>query len=176
MAMRKIPPAAIAAIAVLGLVLTVTTAGLLSINQTVPSAGTITVQTTPSPSPSPSPSSSPSPSPSPSPPPTLSLGVYSDSPCTQPLMSIDWGTISPGGSVVRTMYVKNTGGAQLTLSMATNGWSPAGAGSSMSLSWDRESTVLGVGQSTAATLTLSVSSSISGITSFSVNIVITGTG
>jgi hypothetical protein len=92
------------------------------------------------------------------------------------LTSIDWGTISPGGSVVRTIYVKNTGGAQLTLNMATNGWSPAGAGSSMSLSWNRESTVLSAGQSIDATLTLTVSSGISSITSFSVYIVITGTG
>jgi hypothetical protein len=168
MAMRKIPPAAIVAIAVLGLVLTATTAGLLSINQTVPSTGTITVQTTPSPTPSPSPS--------PSPQPTLSLGVYSDSACTQQLTSIDWGTISPGGSVVRTMYLKNTGDAQLMLSMMTSGWSPTGAGSSMSVSWNREGVVLSAGQSIGATLTLTVSSGIGGITSFGVNIVITGIG
>jgi hypothetical protein len=35
------------------------------------------------------------------------LGVYSDSACTQSLTSINWGTISPGNSVARTIYVKN---------------------------------------------------------------------
>jgi hypothetical protein len=74
------------------------------------------------------------------------------------------------------MYIKNTGDAQLTLSMTTNGWSPTGADSSMSVSWNREITVLSAGQSTDATLTLTVSSSISGIATFSVNIVITGSG
>jgi hypothetical protein len=74
------------------------------------------------------------------------------------------------------MYLKNTGGAQLTLNMTTNGWSPTGAGSSMSVGWNKEGTVLSAEQSTGATLTLTVSSGISGITSFSVNIVITGTG
>jgi hypothetical protein len=74
------------------------------------------------------------------------------------------------------MYLKNTGDAQLTLNMTTNGWSPTGVDSWMSLSWNRESTVLIAGNSIGATLTLTVSSGISGVTSFSVDIVITGTG
>jgi hypothetical protein len=149
MEMRKISTGAILAIMAVGLVLTVTTAGLLSVSQTVSSTGSIT---------------------------TVNVGVYSDSGCTQTLTSIDWGTISPGNTVTRTIYVKNTGNTQITLSMTTNGWSPTSANGPITLTWNREGTTLTVGQSTAATFTLTVSSSISGITSFSVNIVVTGTG
>jgi len=149
MAMRKISTGAIIAIAVVGLALTLTTAGLLSVTQLVSSSGTIT---------------------------TVNVGVYSDSACTLPLTSIDWGTISPGTTVTRTIYVKNTGNTQITLSMTTNGWIPTSANGPLTLTWNKEGTTLSVGQSTAATLTLTVSSSISGITTFSVNIVITGTG
>lgn len=132
-----------------GLILTVTTAGLLSVSQTVSSTGTVTA---------------------------VNVGVYEDSACTQTLTSIDWGTISPGNSVTRTVYVKNTGNTPITLSMTKTGWNPAGADGPITVTWNKEGTALSAGQSTAATLTLTVSSGISGITTFSVNIVITGTG
>jgi hypothetical protein len=148
-AMRKISKGAIIAIVAVGLILTATTAGLLSVSQTVSSSGTVTA---------------------------VNVGVYSDSACTLTLTSIDWGTISPGNSVTRTIYVKNTGNTQITLSMTTTSWNPSSADGPITLTWDKESSTLTVGESTAATLTLSVSSSISGITTFSVNIVITGTG
>jgi hypothetical protein len=149
MAMRKISTGAIIAIVMLGLVLTLTTAGLLSMSQSLSSSGSIT---------------------------TVNVGVYSDSACTLPLTSISWGTISPNSTVTRTIYVKNTGNTQITLSMTTNGWSPTSANGPITLTWNREGTTLSAGASVAATLTLTVSSSISGITTFSVNIVITGTG
>lgn len=147
--MRKISTGAIIAITMVGLILTVTTAGLLSVSQTVSSSGTVTA---------------------------VNVGVYSDSACTTALTSIDWGTIPPGNSVTRTIYVKNTGNTAITLSMTKTGWNPTTANGPITITWDKEAAALGVGASTAATITLSVSSSISGITSFSVNIVITGTG
>jgi hypothetical protein len=140
---------ALIAIIAAGIFLTVTTAGLLSVNQAVPSSGNVT---------------------------TINVGVYSDSSCTHNLTSIDWGTISPGNSVTRTIYVKNTGNSQITLSLTKTNWNPASANGPITLTWNRESTTLNSGQVTTATLTLSVSESISGITNFSVDIVITGTG
>ena len=149
MAIQKISTGAIIAIAMIGLVLTVTTAGLLSVSQSVSSSGTVT---------------------------TINVGVYSDSACTIPLTTINWGSISPGGSVTSTVYVKNTGNSQITLSMTKNSWTPTSADGPITLTWNRESTTLGAGLYTTAVLTLSVSSGISGISTFSVNIVITGTG
>ena len=106
----------------------------------------------------------------------VNVGVYSDSACTQNLTSISWGAVSPGESVDRTVYVKNTGTAPITLSMSTSGWSPAAANGPISISWNRGGTALNAGQSTAATITLSTISGISGITDFNVNIIVTGSG
>jgi hypothetical protein len=149
MAIQKISVGAIIAIAMVGLILTVTTAGLLSVSQSVSSSGTVTA---------------------------VNVGVYTDAACTQTLTSIDWGAIAPGDSVTRTIYVKNTGSSQITLGMTKTNWSPTGANGPITVTWNRESTTLGVGLYTTAILTLSVSSGISGISTFSVNIVITGTG
>jgi hypothetical protein len=106
----------------------------------------------------------------------INVGVYSDSSCTQNLTTIDWGTVAPGNSVTKTVYVKNTGNSDITLSMTKNGWNPTSANGPITVTWNKESTTLSAGASAAAIITLSVSSSISGITTFSVNIVITGTG
>ena len=148
MALRKISTGVILAFVAVGLILTVTTAGLLSVTQIVESEGTVTA---------------------------INLGVYSDSGCTQTLTGIDWGNISPGDSVTKTIYVKNTGNALITLSMATDGWMPYIAAEYISVSWNREGNVLYPEQSVGATLTLSVAPSTEGFSSFYVEIVITGT-
>ena len=106
----------------------------------------------------------------------VNVGVYSDAACTLNLTSIDWGSVYPGGSVPRTIYVKNTGNAPITLSMTTASWNPAGAAGQINVAWDKENTVLNAGQSTSATLTLSVSQNVSGVTSFSMNIIVSGSG
>jgi hypothetical protein len=106
----------------------------------------------------------------------VNVGVFSDSACTVNLTSISWGAVSPGESVDRTVYVKNTGNAPITLSMATSGWSPSAANGPITVAWDKQGTVLNAGQSTAATITLSTSAGISGITDFNVNIIVTGSG
>jgi hypothetical protein len=149
MTKKKAPITTIIALIITGLVLTLTTYGAISVSTTLSSSGSITT--------------------------TANIGVYTDSACTTALTSIDWGTTSPGSSIARTVYVKNTGsGVSLTLSMTTSSWSPAGANGPITLSWNKESTVLTPGQSVAAVITCSISSSITGITSFSVQILISG--
>jgi hypothetical protein len=143
---KSLMAALIATIAAL-LILTVTTTGLLSVNQTISSSGAVTA---------------------------INVGVYSNSACTAELTSIAWGTISPGNSISRTIYLKNTGNAQITLSMTEANWNPASADGPITLAWNRESTTLDVGQVATATLTLSISEDISGITNFSMDIIISG--
>jgi len=128
--------------------MTLLTTGLLMSSQTLQSSGTVT---------------------------TVNVGVYSDSSCTQNLTSINWGTIYPGNSTTRIIYVKNIGSLPVTLTMTTESWAPSNANTYISLSWNREGTVLTAGQSTTATLTLSATPDAANITSFSCNIVITGT-
>ena len=148
MALKKISTGIIVALVAVGLILTVTTAGLLSVSQTVESEGTVTA---------------------------INLGVFSDSGCTQTLTAIEWGNISPGDSVTRTIYVKNTGNAPITLSMGTEGWMPYIAPEYITISWNRQGTVLNQEQSVSATVTLSVASGTEGFSSFYVEIVVTGT-
>jgi hypothetical protein len=83
--------------------------------------------------------------------------------------------LDPGGSTSATVYLRNEGNVQVMLSMAYGNWTPSSASGYFTLSWDRQSYVLSVGSVVQATLTLSVSSSISGITTFSFDITITAT-
>ena len=105
----------------------------------------------------------------------VNVGVFADSACTQNLTAISWGSVYPGESVNRTVYVKNTGNAPITLSMATAGWYPAVANGPISIAWDREGVSLTSGQVVVAAITLSTSPSMSGM-NFTVTIVITGSG
>ena len=137
------------AIAAIGLFVALLVSGALISTKTIPSSGIVA---------------------------TANLGAYSDSACTQSLTSISWGTVSPGSSVVRTVYVKNVGTTQVTLSMTKANWNPANANGPITLTWNQEGAVLAASQVATATLTLSASSTISGITTFSMDVVITGTG
>ena len=148
MALKKIYPFVLVISTVALTILTMTTTGLLSVNQTISSTGSVTA---------------------------INVGVYSDSACTNELTALDWGTISPGTSETITIYLKNTGNARITLSMTTTDWTPANAEGQIELTWDKENANLNPNQETAATLTLSVSENIDGITNFSFNVVITGT-
>lgn len=105
----------------------------------------------------------------------VGVGVYWDGSCTNPVSSIDWGILDPGGTKSVTVYIKNEGNVQLKLSMATSNWNPSSASSYITLSWDRENHLLPASSVVSAVLTLSVSSSISGIASFSFDITIIGT-
>jgi hypothetical protein len=80
-----------------------------------------------------------------------------------------------GEQVNKTVYVKNAGTTPLTLTLAKTNWNPASISSSFTCVWNREKTVLAPNQIVAATLTLTSTGNFSVPTSFSVNVVITGT-
>jgi archaellum component FlaG (FlaF/FlaG flagellin family) len=105
----------------------------------------------------------------------VGVNVYSDSACTTAVSTITWGALDPGGAENYTVYVKNTGTVPLTLSMATGSWNPASASNYITLTWNQQNYVLLAGQVVQALLTLSVSPSVSGVTSFSFNTTISGT-
>jgi hypothetical protein len=105
----------------------------------------------------------------------VGVDVYWDSSCTNIVSSINWGELEPGYDKQVTVYIKNKGTVPLRLSMTVNNWNPPSASTYMTLSWNCEGYVLGAGSVISTVITLSVSSSISGITSFSFDIIITGT-
>ena len=148
MKLTKTPSIAIIALTITALALILTTAAVLTTNQTVPLSGTINA---------------------------VNLGVYSYSACTQTVTSLNVGTLNPGGTGTQTVYVKNTGNVAETLTMTTGNWVPSGAGSSLTLSWNRQSTVLAAGASIQATLTLTAASNTGTITTFSCDVTLTGT-
>lgn len=146
MAMQKATIGAVVIIALMGLM--VSALGALVATRTISNSGNITA---------------------------VGVGVYSNSGCTTVLSAISWGTLNPGNVTTYTMYVKNTGNVPVTLNMTVNSWTPSSASCYITLTWNQEKSVLAASQVVAAVLTLSVSSSISNVTSFSFNIIITGT-
>ena len=107
---------------------------------------------------------------------TINVEVYWDFACTQVVGLIDWGTPEPGDTLSWTVYVKNSGSAPMNVSLMTGGWSPEAAGSYLTVSWDQEGATINADEVVQAVITMDVSSSISGITDFSFDITIEGTG
>ena len=150
MAMAKASKLLVVVLTVAAFALATLTLAAINVSQNVSSSGTITT--------------------------SPNIGVYSDSACTTNMTSINWGSAAAGGTATQTVYVKNTGTGSMTLSLAVSNWSPSGASTYITISWNQQGTQLSAGGSVAATLTLTVSSSITGITSFSNTIAISGTG
>ena len=146
MAMQKVTMGTVLAIAVVGMV--VTALGALVATSTISNTGNLKA---------------------------IGVGVYWDSSCTSPVSSIDWGALEPDVTKNFTIYVRNEGNVQVKLSMTTSNWKPPSALSYIELTWNRVNHVLTAGSNVSAVLTLSVSSSISGITSFNFDIIIAGT-
>lgn len=107
---------------------------------------------------------------------TIGVGVYWDEALTNPVASISWGTIEPGSSVDRIVFIRNEGNAPATLSMTTSNWVPSSASSHMALTWNYGGQTLAVNEVRQVTFTLAVSSSVSGVTSFSFDITIAANG
>ncbi len=146
MAMQKVTVGTVLAVAVMGMV--VSALGVLVATRTISNTGNVSA---------------------------VGVGVYWDSSCNNAVLSIDWGALEPGVTVDKAIYIKNEGSLNVLLGMATDNWNPASASSYISLSWNRENYELDPGSVINAVLSLSVSSSVSEITNFSFDIVITGT-
>ena len=106
----------------------------------------------------------------------IGVGVYWDSGCTNEALLIDWGIVEPGTTEDVTFYIRNEGNSDVMLSMNTTNWSPSDASNYIALSWDYGSQSIIPATVLQVTLTLSMSLSVQGITSFSFDIVVTGTG
>ena len=146
MAMQKVTIGTVVVIAVMGLM--VSALGALVATRTVSNSGSVTA---------------------------VGVGLNSDIGCTTALSAISWGTLNPGDVKTYTVYVRNEGTVSVTLSMTVGNWNPLSASGYITLTWNKQNTVLSAGSVATSVLTLSVSSSVSGVTSFSFDITITGT-
>ena len=101
--------------------------------------------------------------------------VYWESSCVNVVSSINWGTLNPGQSKNVAVYVKNFETSPVTLALSTGNWNPASTEQYMTLTWDYGNQTIQAGEVLKVTLTLTVSPSITSITDFSFEIVVTAT-
>jgi len=106
----------------------------------------------------------------------VGVGVFWDSNCTDPVSFIDWGMVEPGSMNNVTVYVRNEGNVAASISVATDNWTPSNASNYLALSWNYVGQLFDPLEVVQVTLTLTVSSSIEGIQSFSFDIIISISG
>lgn len=106
--------------------------------------------------------------------PDIEIDIYSDSGCTKSVSNVDWGEIAAGSTINRIVYVKNNGDYEVTLGLSTENWSPFEAMADITLDWDYDGTYLEVGEVRRVIFGLSVDSDIGSISSFSFDIIVTG--
>jgi len=102
------------------------------------------------------------------------IGVYWDSDCSDRVSSIDWETLTPGSVKSVVVYVRNENEEPIYLNMSTANWNPSNASQYITLRWDYSEQWMNPGEVLQITLSLSVSRYIEGISSFSFDILITG--
>ncbi len=105
----------------------------------------------------------------------INVGAYLDSDCTIKCTAIDWGNMKSGSTTTKTIYIKNSGGTNTTLSISTSSWNPKWAKSSLTLSWNLNNYRLSAGQAVPATFTLAAALNTGSLTNFTFTITITGT-
>jgi len=106
----------------------------------------------------------------------IGIGVYWNDDLTNRVSTINWGYLMPGGQKSFTVYVHNEGIIPLTLSISTSNWNPASASNYMTLTWSHIDQTINAGKTVEVTLTLIVSESITGISSFNFDIIAVGSG
>lgn len=106
----------------------------------------------------------------------IGVGVYWYENCTSEVSFIDWGMLEPGSSKNVTVYIRNEGNSVANLTMYASNWNPLNASDYMDLSWNYEGQDINVSEVLEVTFTLIISPEIQGITSFSFDIVIVGSG
>ena len=106
----------------------------------------------------------------------VGVGVFWDSNCTNPVSFIDWGMVEPDSMNNVTVYVRNEGNVAASISLATENWNPSSASDYLALSWNYNGRQLNPQEVVPVTLTLTVSSSVQGIESFSFDIIISVSG
>ena len=104
----------------------------------------------------------------------IGVGIYWDSDCNNKVSSIDWGPAEPGSTKNVTIYIRNEGNTAVALSLNTTNWEPPASSKYITLNWNYNGQIIDPNEVIQITLTLEISSSISGIKNFNFDIIITG--
>jgi hypothetical protein len=105
----------------------------------------------------------------------VGIETYWDSKCTQRVSSIDWGSLEPGANKTVTMFIKNKGKTQLTLSYYASNWNPSEIADYLALTWDYTGQSIGFKEIIQVVFALYVSENAETIENFSFDIDIIGT-
>lgn len=106
---------------------------------------------------------------------TTGVRIYWDRSCTNQTSTINWGTLKPNATENLTVYVRNTGTVQEHLDMRTLNWNPIAAQKYVTVTWNRENSILNSASNITATFTLRMSLNVTGLAQFSFDLAITGT-
>ena len=85
---------------------------------------------------------------------------------------IDWGTLTPNSTKDFHAFAVNNGTIPITLTLTTENWNPSEAQNYMSLTWNYTGNIINPGESHPIVFTLTVYSNVTGISSFSFDMVI----
>lgn len=107
---------------------------------------------------------------------SVGLGVYWDLECTNTTSSLDFGQLEPESSKNFTLFLRNEGNSALTLNVTMENWNPSNAANYLTLTWNREGHQVNPDEVIGFVIALSVSEDITGISTFSLDIIISGTG
>lgn len=101
------------------------------------------------------------------------IGVYWDSSCTNEVTSVNWGDVALGTTKNYTIYIKNIGTVDVTISLNTTNWNPSVAEDYIIFSWDYNDQVLHPNDVLMVKFFLQAPSESHSITSFSFQSIIT---
>jgi len=107
---------------------------------------------------------------------SVGVNVYWNQQCTNETDILNFGEMEPDSSKDFTLYLRNEGNIPLTLNMTSENWNPSSATSYMLLTWNREGEQVSPDEVLEFVVALSVFQNVTGINTFSLDIVITGTG
>jgi len=105
-----------------------------------------------------------------------SIGLYSDAAATRNVSSIGWGSCYPGSNRTYTIYIKNLGTVNETLSIQAVNWRPSIALNHLSMKSDYGGQTLAPNQVLKVALKLMVSPGVTKMTSFGFDILVTSQG
>jgi hypothetical protein len=148
MILQRIPREIVFMVVLLAIVVSTTALSLLIANHTIPNMGNVKA---------------------------VGVEVYWEYTCETNVTSIDWGYLEPGETKNVTVYIRNNGNVPVMLAMSTDNWNPSFAFTYISVSWNRQNYVLAPNAVIETYISLSVASNITDITSFSFDLIITGT-
>ena len=102
----------------------------------------------------------------------INVGFYSDQACTTSVESIQWGIIEPGATANQTVYIRNEGDSNTTLTITLSNWNPTNSSNYIGLNWNYTDQTLDISQVIQVRFTLFILENIQGITDFSFDVTI----